>query len=234
MHLTLVYLALACPGPRRDVVVPPEQADSSDAFGLLRRSIPRRIGRSEGLKARVLVKSSCCVAALLHPANPCCPPCPAWHLCMRDGPSRRLQPPPTHTYTHTHRSPQVCAPSNSALDEIVLRLITTGLTDQEGRVFTPNVVRWAEPPPRPHSKCAALLPACIALRQCTALICPSAPPPRHAAPAGACGREHPPQRAERGPGHLGGAPPGRRGRQGGLGLALPPATAAASARRHTS
>ena len=36
---------------------------------------------------------------------------------------------------------QVCAPSNSALDEIVLRLITTGLTDQEGRMFTPNVVR---------------------------------------------------------------------------------------------
>lgn len=36
---------------------------------------------------------------------------------------------------------QVCAPSNSALDEIVLRLITVGLTDQDGRVFTPNVVR---------------------------------------------------------------------------------------------
>ena len=36
--------------------------------------------------------------------------------------------------------PQVCAPSNSALDEIVLRLITAGLTDRDGRVFTPNVV----------------------------------------------------------------------------------------------
>ncbi|KAL4853029.1 putative helicase MAGATAMA 3 [Chlorella vulgaris] len=35
----------------------------------------------------------------------------------------------------------VCAPSNSALDEIVLRLISTGLTDHSGRVFTPNVVR---------------------------------------------------------------------------------------------
>jgi hypothetical protein len=38
-------------------------------------------------------------------------------------------------------TPQVCAPSNSALDEIVLRLISAGLTDQDGRVFTPNVVR---------------------------------------------------------------------------------------------
>ena len=36
---------------------------------------------------------------------------------------------------------QVCAPSNSALDEIVLRLITDGLTDQDGHTFTPNVVR---------------------------------------------------------------------------------------------
>lgn len=36
---------------------------------------------------------------------------------------------------------QVCAPSNSALDEIVHRLVTLGLTDQEGHVFTPNVVR---------------------------------------------------------------------------------------------
>jgi hypothetical protein len=36
---------------------------------------------------------------------------------------------------------QVCAPSNSALDEIVLRLVSAGLTDQEGRSFTPNVVR---------------------------------------------------------------------------------------------
>ena len=41
---------------------------------------------------------------------------------------------------------QVCAPSNSALDEIVLRLITLGLTDQDGRVFTPNVVsRYSRP-----------------------------------------------------------------------------------------
>ncbi|PSC70977.1 putative helicase MAGATAMA 3 [Micractinium conductrix] len=84
---TRPYL-LGVPDPREEVV-PPEQADSSDAFGLLRRCIPRRIGASEGPKARVLV----------------------------------------------------CAPSNSALDEIVLRLITVGLTDQDGRVFTPNVVR---------------------------------------------------------------------------------------------
>ncbi|EFN56459.1 hypothetical protein CHLNCDRAFT_57676 [Chlorella variabilis] len=73
----------------REVVVPVESADPGDAFGLLRRCIPRRIGASQGPKARVLV----------------------------------------------------CAPSNSALDEIVLRLITLGLTDQAGRVFTPNVVR---------------------------------------------------------------------------------------------
>lgn len=79
---------LGVPDPREEVV-PPEQADPTDAFGLLRRCIPRRIGRNEGPKARVLV----------------------------------------------------CAPSNSALDEIVLRLITAGLTDQEGHVFTPNVVR---------------------------------------------------------------------------------------------
>lgn len=37
-------------------VVPPELADPSDAFGLLRRCIPRRIGKSEGPKARVLVR----------------------------------------------------------------------------------------------------------------------------------------------------------------------------------
>lgn len=78
----------ACPWPGREAVIPPECADPSDAFGLLRRCIPRRIGGAEGPKARVLV----------------------------------------------------CAPSNSALDEIVLRLITLGLTDQDGRVFTPNVV----------------------------------------------------------------------------------------------
>jgi senataxin len=35
----------------------------------------------------------------------------------------------------------LCAPSNSALDEIVLRLITEGLLDQEGKRFTPKVVR---------------------------------------------------------------------------------------------
>ena len=35
----------------------------------------------------------------------------------------------------------VCAPANSALDEIVLRLLTQGLLDAEGRSFTPSVVR---------------------------------------------------------------------------------------------
>ena len=46
-------------------------------------------------------------------------------------------PPPPPSLTNT----QVCAPSNSALDEIVLRLISQGLTDREGRTYTPNVVR---------------------------------------------------------------------------------------------
>lgn len=36
---------------------------------------------------------------------------------------------------------QVCAPSNSALDEIVYRLISTGLLDKDGNIFTPNIVR---------------------------------------------------------------------------------------------
>ncbi|KAJ7547089.1 hypothetical protein O6H91_08G068600 [Diphasiastrum complanatum] len=35
----------------------------------------------------------------------------------------------------------VCAPSNSALDEIVLRLITSGLRDEYGKVYTPSIVR---------------------------------------------------------------------------------------------
>ena len=35
----------------------------------------------------------------------------------------------------------MCAPSNSALDEIVLRLISSGLLDKDGHVFTPNIVR---------------------------------------------------------------------------------------------
>lgn len=84
----------------REDVVPAEVADPADAFGLLRRSIPRRIGKDAGPKARILV----------------------------------------------------CAPSNSALDEIVLRLITAGLVDQDGRSFTPNVVRALRRlPTLPHS-----------------------------------------------------------------------------------
>jgi senataxin len=35
----------------------------------------------------------------------------------------------------------VCAPSNSALDEIVLRLLSSGLVDGRGRPYTPSVVR---------------------------------------------------------------------------------------------
>ncbi|KAG0597404.1 hypothetical protein M758_UG335400 [Ceratodon purpureus] len=35
----------------------------------------------------------------------------------------------------------VCAPSNSALDEIVLRLLNTGLRDENGQTYTPSVVR---------------------------------------------------------------------------------------------
>lgn len=115
--------------PRREEVVPPEQADSTDAFGLLRRSIPRRIGRNDGPKARVLVRRG---RGCLAPAEvgPPCRPCPRCQQRARSRPHAR----PAPCY------PQVCAPSNSALDEIVLRLITVGLTDQDGRVFTPNVV----------------------------------------------------------------------------------------------
>ncbi|KAJ0266368.1 DNA2/NAM7 helicase-like [Hirschfeldia incana] len=35
----------------------------------------------------------------------------------------------------------VCAPSNSALDEILLRLLTTGLRDENAQTFTPEIVR---------------------------------------------------------------------------------------------
>ncbi|RMZ53306.1 hypothetical protein APUTEX25_004794 [Auxenochlorella protothecoides] len=76
------------PDPR-EAVVPAELADPSDDYGLTRRAIPFRIGKSAGIRARVLV----------------------------------------------------CAPANSALDEIVLRLITSGLTDKDGKAFTPSVVR---------------------------------------------------------------------------------------------
>lgn len=37
--------------------MPPDLADPSDAFGLLRRVIPRRIGKGAGPKARILVSS---------------------------------------------------------------------------------------------------------------------------------------------------------------------------------
>lgn len=35
----------------------------------------------------------------------------------------------------------VCAPSNSALDEIVLRLLTTGIRDENDRAYNPKIVR---------------------------------------------------------------------------------------------
>ncbi|PSS19095.1 Helicase [Actinidia chinensis var. chinensis] len=35
----------------------------------------------------------------------------------------------------------VCAPSNSALDEIVLRLLTTGIRDENNRAYNPKIVR---------------------------------------------------------------------------------------------
>ncbi|XP_042413875.1 probable helicase MAGATAMA 3 [Zingiber officinale] len=35
----------------------------------------------------------------------------------------------------------VCAPSNSALDEIVLRLLHTGIYDENGRIYNPKIVR---------------------------------------------------------------------------------------------
>ncbi|KAL2629456.1 hypothetical protein R1flu_014142 [Riccia fluitans] len=40
-----------------------------------------------------------------------------------------------------HAHVLVCAPSNSALDEIVLRLMRTGLRDEKGMLYTPNIVR---------------------------------------------------------------------------------------------
>ncbi|OAE31740.1 hypothetical protein AXG93_4874s1030 [Marchantia polymorpha subsp. ruderalis] len=40
-----------------------------------------------------------------------------------------------------HAHVLVCAPSNSALDEIVLRLLRTGLRDEKGMMYTPNIVR---------------------------------------------------------------------------------------------
>lgn len=87
-------------------------------------------------------------------------------------------------------SVQVCAPSNSALDEIVLRLITVGLTDQDGRVFTPNVVRAAL---RCATLCHAVLPCISGLQVCighaettaetTALCCPPAHTCAHPVPS---------------------------------------------------
>ncbi|CAM6125409.1 unnamed protein product [Calypogeia fissa] len=41
----------------------------------------------------------------------------------------------------SHAHVLVCAPSNSALDEIVLRLMRTGLRDENGMMYTPNIVR---------------------------------------------------------------------------------------------
>ncbi|GLJ40367.1 hypothetical protein SUGI_0830590 [Cryptomeria japonica] len=35
----------------------------------------------------------------------------------------------------------VCAPSNSALDEIVIRLMNTGIRDENGQVYNPSIVR---------------------------------------------------------------------------------------------
>eukprot|EP00803_Ostreobium_quekettii_P007947 evm.model.scf_520.6 EVM.evm.TU.scf_520.6 scf_520:61854-71225(+) len=35
----------------------------------------------------------------------------------------------------------ICAPSNSALDELICRIITIGLMDKNGKSYTPNVVR---------------------------------------------------------------------------------------------
>ncbi|GFH19879.1 uncharacterized protein HaLaN_16907, partial [Haematococcus lacustris] len=38
-------------------------------------------------------------------------------------------------------SDTVCAPSNSALDEIVLRILKSGLMDKDGAMYTPSLVR---------------------------------------------------------------------------------------------
>lgn len=75
------------------------------------------------------------------PLAPACVPRPCAHAARHPMAPSRPAPCPRLPSSPHHR--QVCAPSNSALDEIVLRLISVGLTDQDGRVFTPNVVSLA-------------------------------------------------------------------------------------------
>eukprot|EP00798_Chlamydomonas_sp_ICE-L_P026006 gene26007-11698_t len=40
----------------------------------------------------------------------------------------------------------VCAPSNSALDEIVIRILNSGLMDKDGKLYAPNIVRMGSKP----------------------------------------------------------------------------------------
>jgi hypothetical protein len=46
----------------RDAVMPPSLADPSNAYGLLDRTLPRRIGKDTGPRARVLVRSMACIS----------------------------------------------------------------------------------------------------------------------------------------------------------------------------
>ena len=106
-----------------DIMMASDDADATDAFGLLQRTLPRRVGKDTGPIARVLV-STIVPLWLQHPS----------HVALqRDGESTSIRVLPGFT--------QVCAPSNSALDEIVYRLISGGLYDKNGNVFTPNIVR---------------------------------------------------------------------------------------------
>eukprot|EP00899_Mesostigma_viride_P027836 jgi/Mesvir1/8237/Mv12518-RA.2 len=56
----------------------------------------------------------------------------------------------------------VCAPSNAALDEVVLRLITVGLHDAQGNQYIPSVVRVGVNPH--HSVAAVTMDALLAER----------------------------------------------------------------------
>lgn len=63
--------------------------------------------------------------------------------------------PPVRLGCNVSRTPHVlvCAPSNSALDEIVLRLLQDGLLDASGSMYTPSLVRVGV---RPHPSVRAV------------------------------------------------------------------------------
>ncbi|XP_013606038.1 probable helicase MAGATAMA 3 isoform X1 [Brassica napus] len=61
----------------------------------------------------------------------------------------------------------VCAPSNSALDEIVLRLLTTGLRDENAQTYAPKIVRIGVKPH--HSVKSVWLDHLVAQRRGSAI-----------------------------------------------------------------